>query len=83
MALTFGAHDLRPVPLPVVAASDSSHMVLGESFITLVSHSSMDIVLDLAHTNKRGILHCWRGTTQHWGQRSLWLKKSVKVRINQ
>lgn len=40
-------------------------MVLGESFITLVSHSGMDIVLDLAHTNKRGILHCWRGPTQH------------------
>lgn len=40
-------------------------MVLGEPFVTLVPHSGMNTVLGFVHTDERGILHCWRGTTEH------------------
>ena len=50
-------------------------MVLGKSFVTLVAHCGMDVILGFAGANGRGVLHCWRGTTQHWGQRGFPLEK--------
>ena len=80
--LTFGADNLGPIPFAIAPASDDGHVVLGKSFVALVAYSGVDIILGLAGTNGQGILHCWRGTTQHWGQRNLHLKKWVGLRLN-
>lgn len=61
----FGADDLGSVPFAIAPAPDDGHMVLGKSFVTLVAHCGMDVILGFAGANGRGVLHCWRGTTQH------------------
>ena len=80
--LTFGADDLGPVPFAIAPAPDDGHMVLGKSFITLVAYCGMDIILGLAGANGRGVLHCWRGTAQHWGQRDFPLEKRTGLAPN-
>lgn len=70
---TFGADDLGPVPLAITLAPDYGHVVLGKSFVAPVAYSGMDIILGLAGPDGRSVLHCWRGTTQHWGRRNLQL----------
>ena len=69
IVLTFGADNLGPVPLSIVPAADSGYVVLGEPFVTLVPHSGVNTVPGFVHTDKRGILHCWRRATEHWGQK--------------
>lgn len=61
----FGADNLGPVPLAIAPAPDDGHVALGKSFITLVAYSGMHIIFGLSGTNGRGVLHCWRGSTQH------------------
>lgn len=70
---TFGTDDLGPVPLAITLAPDGGHVVLGKSFVAPVAYSGVDVILGLAGTDGRSVLHCRRGTTQHWGCRSLQL----------
>lgn len=71
--LTLGTDDLGPVPLAITLAPDYGHVVLGKAFVAPVAYSGVDVILGLAGTDGRSVLHCWRGATQHWGRGNLQL----------